>query len=190
MFSKFANYEPVIKRGHDMTHWCNKQQPQFHSKEDMTWHTDAISSSPNSTNGLMHYKDDNQHITFKLLISICNCESKDHKKTTITRCQVQKAYVSCIQLKPNYQAATGGFLQGINTTYQSFVNTSQKQWTVFRFKRPAHAQIHYITATLSFQLTQPQKLWTVFRFSRATTVVLKFAMIKIKSKKPANWYNY
>lgn len=51
-----------------------------------------------------------------------------------------------------------------------------------RSKQPAHAQIHYITVTFSFQLTQPQKLWTVFRFSRATTIFLKFAMIKIKSK--------
>jgi hypothetical protein len=49
-----------------------------------------------------------------------------------------------------------------------------------RSKQPAHTQIHYITATFSFQLTQPQKLWTVFRFSRATPVVLKFEMIKIK----------
>jgi hypothetical protein len=50
------------------------------------------------------------------------------------------------------------FLQGINTTYQSFVNTFQKLQPVFRFKQPAHAQIHYITATFTFQLTQPQKL--------------------------------
>ncbi len=50
------------------------------SKEDMTWHTDAINSSPNSTNGPMHYKDDNQHITFNYLSVSATVKVKTAKK--------------------------------------------------------------------------------------------------------------